>query len=165
MILISISEHQYLLMHYPSVRPHLNSPSKTCPLMQNRVRIILIIIFNLRGVYLTSQKEFGPDASRTSSSADFARDMFGNIGAPLTTSDEEDIDDENDYPEADQVDSSFVQDTECHDHILEIHLRDGNPDSPKKSIPKRKSTISELEKGYVYYDDCHQIVVVDIKYA
>lgn len=91
--------------------------------------------------------------------------MFGNIGAPLTTSDEEDIDDENDYPEADQVDSSFVQDTECHDHILEIHLRDGNPDSPKKSIPKRKSTISELEKGYVYYDDCHQIVVVDIKYA
>lgn len=158
--------------------------SSVCPLISYRdhrltscsVRSILItrMIFNLRGVFLTSHKTVSPVSASTTTTfgttVDFARSIFGNLAAPLSVSYDEDTEDEagDDSNDDDSIAPSVNPPEDC-DSISEYPLKDNRSLSYSPTSVMSKKTLSTIlgdsEKGYVCYGDRHGIVVVDIRYG
>ena len=136
--------------------------------MHGSVRTILIsrLMFNLREVFLTSEKISPcPTGQSTSTGVDFARSIFGNLAAPLMSSDDEFVGDEVEIQDTDS-DIESMKSTEELDSICEsLELSKASPSNSLRSIFSRRqsSVLGESEKGYFLDDD--RIVVVDIRYA
>lgn len=126
-------------------------------------------MFNLREVFLTSNSSLSrqDNSPAVFSQLNFARTIFGNVGAPLTMSRSEETEDGSFTVESTPPKKpSLREDQEStSDKSKNAALSFNSPMETVSQIGEGTSKLENTDKGYVCFGEDGEIVVVDIKYG
>ncbi len=123
-------------------------------------------VFNLREVSLTSNNTSHPQQSRGRnlpgfSQIDFARSIFGNLGAPLTGTREDTYGDDDDNLQEQHLEGTQALERRFNDTAAEGDSRAVSSSSQEQA---QQPTGAEGGEGYVSRDGT-ELLVSDIRYA